>query len=172
MAAYKAAYHAEGMAPTSIKVQAWKLVRHPRVAPVIQARLAAAAEMADISTARRLQILSEIVEFDPRELFDVLREPCATCGPEINPQCTSCGGKGRMRLEVRPSDEWSVQAARCVRAVRQRGNGVELVLVDRLVASDQLNRASGCYSERASTRITTTPRRPQLDRRPRRVRMS
>jgi phage terminase small subunit len=152
VAAYKSSYDADGMAPASLRNEAYRLVRHPKLAAIIAERQAAAAELANISAARRMVILNDLVEADPRELFTVVREPCPACHAQRrratpNKRCKSCSGKGRVRLDVRPSAEWSPQAARLVRGARVRGDEVELLLVDKLVCSDQLNRMQNCYSE-------------------------
>lgn len=77
------AYDASRMRPSSIYVQGHRLLKNPKIAPIIEARLAelgeALGDETEVTIARALQSLVDIVQADPDELTGVRTGACRYC---------------------------------------------------------------------------------------------
>lgn len=70
-----------------------------------------------------------------------------TVHKDANPHCEHCGGRGHVRLQLTPSDQLPAGARALVRSIKQKPSGeIEVTFVDRLAASDQLNKIQGAYA--------------------------
>lgn len=80
---YKLAYDAGRMEPATVYTTAHRLLKHPKVGPIIEERLAAIGEsMADeteMTIARALQSLINVVSADPDELTGLRVGCCRHC---------------------------------------------------------------------------------------------
>lgn len=81
--AYRVAYDASRMRPSSIYVNGHRLLKHAKIAPIIEARLAelgeSLSEETEVTIARALQSLIDIVQADPDELTGVRTGACRHC---------------------------------------------------------------------------------------------
>lgn len=168
VAAYRAVYRskANGMASYGgLRSNAFRLSHRPDVAARVRELLAEAAQAAGVDAAARAARLQQIVDADPREIFQVTAEPCPKCWPaestdsQPNPSCGACRGEGTRRVVITPTDELSPAGRALLKSVRQRANGeIEIRLHDQLVAADILNKMQGVYVEhRVNVNFNVTP---------------
>jgi phage terminase small subunit len=69
---------------------------------------------------------------------------------EPNAACEHCAGHGVTRVVVTPTDQLSPGARALLHSIKQKPSGeIEVRLVDRLAASDQLNRMAGVYVDKS-----------------------
>lgn len=84
--AYEKAYNAARMAPSTIYVQAHRLLKSPKVAPIIEARLTALGEEltdeTEFTVLRVLQQYIDLSQADPNEVAGVRTGACRHCWGE------------------------------------------------------------------------------------------
>jgi phage terminase small subunit len=79
-----------------------------------------------------------------------------------HPSCPECHGHGVTRVVVTPTDQLSPGARALLHSIKQKPSGeIEVRLVDRLAASDQLNRMAGVYVDK-SVSVTAHVNVPSL----------
>lgn len=91
--AYRVAYDASRMRPSSIYVQGHRLLKNPKIAPIIEARLTALGETmgdeTEFTVARALQDFLDLARADPNELIGLRVGCCRYChGPDHQYQWT------------------------------------------------------------------------------------
>jgi phage terminase small subunit len=79
LGAYTTAYDCEGSSRATARVNAFRLLRNPRIAARVRALQEAAAERSLRSTAGLIHDLEAMVECDPNELMRVDVGPCRRC---------------------------------------------------------------------------------------------
>lgn len=81
--AYRTAYDASRMLPSSAYVNAYRLLRHPKVQPVIEERLAALGEAmeeeTELNVSRVLSLFASLALADPNELAGLRVGACRHC---------------------------------------------------------------------------------------------
>lgn len=155
--AYMKTYGTLAASRNTVRTNACKLARHPKVARRIQELYDATAGRSMRPVQALIAELEEAVAADPGELVRVEVDCCPKCWPdathsrEPNPDCSECFGKGDARVAYTSTAEVSPAARRLVRGVEcwPDGRVKRLFLHDQTQLRIELHRLRGLHIERS-----------------------
>ncbi len=151
-----AAYRRAGYAAlgNAAEVNAARLLRNAQVAAEIERRKKHRAERAEIRAEAVLQRLWAIATADPREIINVVTDPCPECWVDgekhhaPNGACPRCWGRGSSRVFISDLKKLSDPALALLARVKQTRHGVEVELHDQMAALEKVARHLGMFNDK------------------------
>jgi hypothetical protein len=157
--AYETAYCCGGSSRSTVRVNAFRLLRNPKVVQRVRELQDAAADRSLRSTAGLIRDLEQMVEADVNELMRLDVAACRRCWSkrghradrEPNPECASCHGAGIPRVKFASTADVSAGARRLLRGLElfPDGSVKRVLLHDQMAARIELHRLRGMVTDRS-----------------------